>query len=117
MPWLVDVRHGLSHRCPVLVIGRVFTVVTPHGVNLFLVRATLANVSARHTSVFFLVFLSFRPYPVGIDVADACFYCELACKEKHTAAASKTKSWSERKGFYGFFEGFQLVEFLVLANR
>ena len=53
-----------------------------------------------------LVFLSFRTYPVGIDDADECFYCELASKEKHTGAASKTRSWPERKGFYGFCYNF-----------
>ena len=47
-------------------------------------------------------FLSFRTYPVGDDGADECFYCELACKGKHTAAASETKSRPERKGFLFF---------------
>ena len=51
---------------------------------------------------FFSVFLSFRTYPIGIDGATECFYCELACKEKHTGAASETHSRPERKCFYGF---------------
>ena len=41
-------------------------------------------------------------YPAGGDGADECFGCELACKGKHAAAASETKSRPERKGFYGF---------------
>ena len=51
---------------------------------------------------FFSVFLSFRTYPIGIDGADECFYCELACKEKHTGTALETQSRPERKCFLWF---------------
>ena len=42
-------------------------------------------------NLYFLVFLSSRPYPDRDDGADACFYCELACKEKAYKRGIKDK--------------------------
>ena len=53
-------------------------------------------------SLFFLVFLLFWRYPIGIDDVDAGLACELAHKTKHANTASETTSLPEQKCFSGF---------------